>query len=192
MHALDGRGDVTRALQAVQARAPYAADELFRLVQGDLRTRAGRLRRLIRRDPLAQTTVLVDDAFLRLCAERGPWQNRDHFYGVATTTLRRLLLDLARHRQRRKRGGGQRPVELEDHVAALLPDADVLIDLDAGLVRLGALKSRWRKIAEMRVYLGLDNQAIADALDVSLSTVEHDWAFVRAWLHRELRVGESG
>lgn len=189
MHALEerpDRGDVTRALRAAQAREPGAADRLFWLVQDDLRARVTRLRRLVGPDPLAQTTALIDEAFLRLCAERTAWQNRDHFHGVATTTLRRLVLDLTRHRQRRKRGGGQPAVPLDDDLAALLPDHDFVLDLDAALERLGELKERWRRIAEMRVYLGLDNHAIASALDVSLSTVEHDWAFARVWLHREL------
>lgn len=189
MHALEerpGRDDITRALHATQAREPGASDRLFCLVQGDLRARVRWLRGLARKDPMAQTTVLVDDAFLRLCDERVVWQNRDHFYGVATTMLRRLMVDLARRRQRHKRGGGQSAVAIDDRLAALLPDPDFVLDFDAALGRLGALKERWRKIVEMRVYLGLDNPEIATALDVSLSTVEHDWPFVRAWLHREL------
>jgi RNA polymerase sigma factor (TIGR02999 family) len=178
--------DVTRALRAAQAREPGAGDRLFGLVQGELRARVARLRTGVRREVCSQTTSLVDDAFLRLNAERVTWQNRDHYLGVATLMVQRMILDLARRQQRRKRGGGEPSLGLPDDLTDLLPDPDFVLDLQAALERLGALRPRWRRIAELRAFGGLDNRTIAATLGVSLSTVEHDWAFVRAWLHREL------
>lgn len=180
-------GDITRALHASQAREEGAADRLFALVEPELRARVARLRAGARPDPCSQTTAVVHDAFLRLDGERGPWQNRDHYLGVATLAARRLVLDLARRQRRQKRGGGAADVDLPEHLADLLPDPDFVLDLQAALERLGELRPRWRQLAELRVFEGLDNQSIADVLEVSLSTVEHDWVFVRAWLHRELR-----
>ena len=179
-------GEITRALRAAQAREPGAGDRLFGLVHGELRARVTRLRAGARRDSCTQTTSLVDDAFLRLDAERMPWQSRDHYLGVATLIVQRLFLDLARRQQRHKRGGGVPAHDLPEHLADLLPDPDFVLDLQAALERLGALRPRWRQIAELRAFGGLDNRAIAATLGVSLSTVEHDWPFVRAWLHREL------
>lgn len=183
---LPEQGDITRALHALQAREVGAADRLFALVEQELRARVARLRAGARPDPCSQTTAVVHDAFLRLDGERGPWQNRGHYLGVATLTAQRLILDLARRQRRQKRGGGAADVDLPEHLADLLPDPDFVLDLQAAIERLGALRSRWRQLAELRTFGGLDNHSIAEALGVSLSTVEHDWAFVRAWLHREL------
>lgn len=179
------RDDFTRALRAAQAEEAGAADYLFRLVQGELRARVNRCHGALP-DPSSQTTSVVHDAFLRLGRERAPWQNRHHYLAVATRTVQRIILDLARRRQRRKRGGGQPPVQLADHLASFLPDPDFILDLQTALERLGAHNPRWRRIAELRAYGGLDNRGIATELGVSLSTVEHDWPFVRAWLHREM------
>lgn len=179
-------GEITRALHAAQAHEPGAAETLFRLVQHELRARVARLRSGGRRDPCSQTTSVVHDTFLRLDVERTPWRNHDHYFAIATLTAQRLVLDLARRGQRRKRGGAQRALDLDDHLAALLPDPDFLLDLQAAMERLGAMRPRWQQLAELRVFGGLDNHAIAATLGVSLSTVEHDWAFVRAWLHRAL------
>lgn len=179
-------GDITRALHASQAHEAGATAHLFALVEPELRARVARLRAGGRPDPCSQTTAVVHDAFLRLDGERAAWQNRDHYLGVATLTAQRLILDLARRQRRHKRGGGRPDVDLPEHLADQLPDPDLVLDLQAALERLGALRPRWRQLAELRVFVGLDNRGIADMLEVSLSTVEHDWAFVRAWLHREL------
>ncbi len=180
------RGTITLALQAAQARCPGAADQLFGLVEPELRRRVMRLRHLTRDDPMCQTTSLVHDAFLRLGAERTLWQNSSHYLAAATRTIKRLVLDLARRQQRCKRGGRMHAVELPDQVAARLPPMELLLDLETALDRLGRLRPRWQRIADMRVFGGMNSSAIAAVLGVSASTVEHDWAFVRAWLHREI------
>lgn len=187
MHAQDPEpGEITHALRASQTDETGAADRLFALVEPELRRRVARLRAGARPDPSSQTTAVVHDAFLRLSSERAQWQNRDHYLGVAAVTAQRLLHDLARHRSRRKRGGGAVNADLPEHLAGKHTDPDLLLDLQAALERLGGLRPRWRQLAELRILVGLDNQSIADALEVSLSTVEHDWVFIRAWLHREL------
>jgi RNA polymerase sigma factor (TIGR02999 family) len=183
------RGRITDALHAARCRQAGATEQLFRLIEPELRSRAARLRGRLPSDPGSQTTTLVHDTFLGLGAERTVWQNRDHYLAAATRTMKRLILDLVRSRRRLKRGGSRPIAELSDQFAARSRDLDLLLDLDAALERLGRLRPRWKQLAELRVFGGLSNPAIASVLGVSSSTVEHDWAFVRAWLHRDLARG---
>jgi len=146
------------------------------------------LRREQRRDHTLQTTALVHEAYLRLAGQRrSGWPDRAGFYAAAAQAIRRILIDHARRRARRKRGGpGARRVHLD---AAALETASCVIDvlaLDEALSRLAALTPRQARVVELRYFGGLTDDEIAAVLGVSRRTVQTDWHGARAWLYREL------
>ncbi|MBN8639087.1 MAG: sigma-70 family RNA polymerase sigma factor [Anaerolineae bacterium] len=107
--------------------------------------------------------------------------------------MRRILIDRARQRQRLKRGGNRRRVELPDAALATEPESDDLLALEEALARLEAKDPRKGQVVMLRYFAGLSNEETATVLGVSLATVKNDWAFARAWLHRELSAeGEDG
>ena len=114
------------------------------------------------------------------------WQNRAHFFAIAATAMRRILINYAHKRNAEKRGGGQVLATFEDGMAPRATNAEELITLDAALARLAGLSERQSKIVEYRFFGGLTHEEIAEVLDISVLTVGRDWRFVRAWLSREL------
>ncbi|MFO1055162.1 MAG: ECF-type sigma factor [Planctomycetota bacterium] len=179
-------GEITNALREMRSRAQVDADRVFALVEPELRWRVERECGRDHCSTLSQTTAIVHDAFLRLAQEQVCWKDRDHYFSVATLIVRRLLVDLARRERRAKRGGGRIRVALPADLVTATPDPGLVLDLDAAIERLRAMRPRWARLAELRVFGGLGNHEIAAVLGVALRTVEHDWHFVRAWLHREL------
>lgn len=135
-----------------------------------------------------QPTALVNEAYLRLVDQhRASWQNRSQFYGIAAQMMRRVLVDHARARQSEKRGGGHRPItldELRDPPADTSP-VDVL-DLNAALDKLATFDPSQARLVELRYFSGLNIEETADALGVSPATVKREWSVARAWLKREL------
>lgn len=177
---------LTRTLASAQAGETGALECLFPLVEPGLRARVGRQRARGLRPDQVPTTAVVHDAFFRLTRMRKPWRNRDHYFAMATVSVRRVLLDLAKAARRAGRRVEFAAV-VPDHVAAPVLDPDLVLDLDAAIDKLSAISVRWGKVAELHLYGGRNNHEIAATLDVSLRTVEHDWSYVRAWLHRELQ-----
>ena len=191
--------DVTRLLVRLSAGHPEAADRLFPLVYAEL-LRLARERLRHERDGHTLATVdLVHEAYLRLVdgATVG-WQDRAHFFAVASSVMRRLLVDWARARRTAKRGGGQSPLSLDggpggdlgvvllDHVAAPVRD-ETLLELDEALTRLAARSERQARVVECRYFGGLTIEETGEALGVSASTVKDDWRLARAWLVREMQ-----
>lgn len=135
-----------------------------------------------------QATALVNEAYLRLVGtnEQG-WENRAHFFGAAAQAIRRILTDHARARGRQKRGGGGRAIELDEGmlVSADEPAMD-MVALDGALVKLAEVDAQKARVVELRFFAGLTSEQTSLALGVSESTVARDWAFARAWLHREI------
>lgn len=164
-------------------------DALFEEVYSDLRRLASA--RLARERPghTLQATALVHEAWLRLAGQdRVRYQGRTHFLGVAAISMRRLLVDHARGRQRDKRGGDWARVTLGD-AADAAADALRLVDvltLDTAIERLAALDPRQARIVELRYFGGLTVPEVAEALGVSTRTVEQEWSHARAWLRRDL------
>jgi RNA polymerase sigma factor (TIGR02999 family) len=135
---------------------------------------------------------LVNEAYLRLLdIKEVQWQDRDHFFAVAATVMRRILVDASRFRGAQKRGDGVRPVPLEDAEGAIDAGPHDLLALDEALQKLEALDARKAKIVELRFFVGLSVEQAALALSVSAETVKRDWRLAKAWLRQELSDGHS-
>lgn len=180
--------DVTALLHQATTGAPGAADRLLALVYADLRDIAERHLRRERPDHTLQATELVHEAYLRLVDQtRCEWQNRAHFLGVASTAMRRILVDHARTRLSEKRGGGAPRLAL-DEALCVGDDAgsETLLALDLALQRLSAEYPAIGHLVELRFFGGLLHEECAAVLGCSARTISRQWEFAKAWLYREL------
>src|SRR5262249_54940483 len=136
---------------------------------------------------LLQTTALINEAYVRLMgSQRISWQNRSHFFGIAARVMRRVLVDFARARSYKKRGGGL-PHLAVDEAQAITPATDPdLVALDEALTALAKVDERKAQVVEMRFFGGLKEEEIAVILGVSPRTVRGDWKFAKSWLLRRL------
>ena len=184
-------GDVTRLLRAWSDGEKGALERLIPLMEGELRRLARMYMAHERRGHTLQPTALVNEAFLRLTgAQRVRWQDRAHFLGISARLMRRVLVDHARSRGYRKRGGGAQLVTLnEGLVAAPEPAVDV-VALDRALEKLAALDPRQCRVIELRFFGGLTVEETAEVLHVSPDTVKRDWRLAKLWLLRDLE-GDS-
>lgn len=165
-----------------------ALEQLTPLVEAELRRLARTYMRRERRGHTLQTTALVNEAFLRLTGARSiGWQDRAHFLGIAARLMRRVLVDHARARGYRKRGGGAHRVTLDEGVIASPAPTFNLIALDRALEALAAVDARKSKVIELRFFGGLSVEETASVLGVSVDTVMRDWKLAKAWLLKELR-----
>jgi|SoiMethySBSTD1v2_1073268.scaffolds.fasta_scaffold17012_3 RNA polymerase sigma-70 factor (ECF subfamily) len=174
------------------ARLPLdaAADSLALAAYHELRRLAHAYLRGERSGHTLQTTALVHEAYLRLVRQDpATFDERARFIGTAAHVMRHILVDYARARKRRKRGGDDFRVPLDESVAIVDPaQADQWEALDGALDRLATLSARQAKIVELRYFGGLTVEEAASVLNVSPKTVKRDWAAARAWLRRELTV----
>ena len=179
--------DVTRILPAIEQGDLKAAEQLLPLVYDELRKLAAR--RLTREQPgqTVQATALVHEAYIRLVGrdEARRWEGRDHFFAAAAQAMRRILVDNARRKGARKRGGGleRRPL---DEVAAPQPD-DELLALDDALQALAAADPVKARLVELRYFAGMTGEQAARVLGISPATADRHWAFAKAWLRNEVR-----
>lgn len=157
------------------------------MVYQELRQRAAARLRRERPGHVLQPTALVNEAYLRLAGQQHVnWQNRAHFFGVASEMMRRILVDHARRRKMAKRSGGWARITLDDAVAQCqLPDVDVL-DLNTALTELASFDQRKSRVAELRFFGGLTPDEMALTLGISRATVDRDWQAARAWLYRRI------
>lgn len=167
-------------------------DRAFEIVYGELRGLARALMDLERSNHTLQPTALVHEAYSRLIDQkRVEWQDRVHFFGIASRAMRQILVEHARKKSAAKRGGELRKVPLDDQILpATAPDSRIL-DLDEAMRRLADLDERTARVVEMRVFGGLTAEEVALVLGVSRRTVQNDWKFARMWLGRELSEGTS-
>jgi RNA polymerase sigma factor (TIGR02999 family) len=179
--------EVTQLLLAWSQGDQAALDRLIPLVHAELRRLAKHYMRKEQIGHGMQTTALVNEAYLRLIdAQHVRWQDRAHFLAVSARLMRRVLVDFARTRDRRKRGGGIRQVSLDEApVIGQERDRD-LVALDEALSELAELDGRKGQVVELRFFGGLTVEETAEALDVSCETVRRDWRLARAWLRRRL------
>jgi len=175
---------VTRLLEAWSSGDLRARDELMPMVYAELRRRAAAHLKRERPDHTLRPTDLLHETYLRLCAQNAGFKNRDHFFGVASRLMRRVLVDHARARSAAKRGKALR-VTLADDVAVAAPAAN-LLEAEATLDELVALDEREAQVVELRFFGGLTFEETARVLGVSVATAKSDWAHARAWLFARL------
>jgi RNA polymerase sigma factor (TIGR02999 family) len=185
--------EVTQILHAIAEGDPSAASQLLPLVYDELRKLAAR--RLAHQDPgqTLQPTALVHEAYLRLVGdpEGSHWDNRGHFFAAAAEAMRRILVENARRKGRRKRGGGLTRLDLDAAEQVAVPEVhEDLIALDEALTKLAAVDPQGAQLVQLRYFAGLSIPEAAKALGVSPRTADRLWAFARAWLLRE--VGGDG
>ncbi len=179
--------DVTQLLLAWRGGDKAALDQLIPLVYDELHAAAHRYLRRERAGHTLQTTALVNEVYLRLVdAHRMPWQNRAHFFAITAQLMRQILIEFARRRQKLKRGGGARPVSLDEALTIAPGRSAELIALDDALRVLEQVNARQSKIVELRFFGGLTEEETAEALGVSPRTVRSDWSVAKVWLLREL------
>ena len=184
---MDEPGEVTRLLHELSAGREGAIDDLFPLVYDELhRIAASHMRREGEAHTL-QPTALVHEAYLKLVGQaRAQWDGRTHFLCVASSAMRRILVDHARARLSHKRGAELHRVDINDVLErAAATDAD-LLDVHEALERLAAFDQRAARVVELRFFGGLTVEEAASALDVSRRTVEGEWTHAKAWLRHEL------
>ena len=168
---------------------PAARDRLMPIVYGELRRLAHHYMRGERSGHTLETTALVNEAYLRLVGiDALQWRDRAHFFAMAATLMRRVLVDYARQRARDKRGAGVSVTSLDENAVAPQSAVDVLA-LDEALDRLAVVDPQQSRVVELRFFAGLSVQETAEALGISPATVKRDWATAKLWLYNELTTG---
>jgi RNA polymerase sigma factor (TIGR02999 family) len=162
----------------LDALAPRVYDELRRIAAAYIRRE--------RPGQTLQATALVNEAYLRLAGAGTPWQDKQHFVGIAARSMRQILIERARARGAQKRWAGLNRVSLSDSLAVANDPEAMLPALDEALERLARIDAEQAKIVELRYFAGLSIEETADALGISPATLKRRWALARAWLFREL------
>lgn len=182
-------GEITRFLNAASKGDPAAREQLAPLIYQELRALAGRQYRGQGRDLTLQPTDLVHEAFARLVKIEATWESRTHFFSVAATAMRRILVDHARARKAEKRGAGHQPLDIDELAVAFEERSVDLVKLDDALTKLSTFDPMKSKLVELRFFGGLTIPDAAGHLGMSRATAERAWALARAWLHREIVAG---
>lgn len=182
------QNQITQLLGAINKGDDAALDRLFPLIYEELLILA---RRKLYSGPAMQTfdsVALVNEAYLKLVdAPQIHSQNRAQFFALASKAMRRILIDHARHKQRKKRGGGERPLPLDEATVVLAANQPVdLLDLDDALKKLADINEEASQVVECRYFGGLTLEETSQALDIPLSRVRRRWDFARAWLYDQL------
>jgi RNA polymerase sigma factor (TIGR02999 family) len=183
--------NVTQLLLAWGAGDQAARDELLPLVYEELGRMAHRHLRQERQGHTLQTSALINEAYLRLVDQPVSWQNRAHFFGIASRLMRQILVDYAIRRQRQKRGGQWQQISLAEVDNLAQRQATDLLALDEVLKSLAEVDPRKSQVVELRFFGGLTIEETAEVLRVSTVTVERDWRLARTWLLRELSRGSD-
>ena len=179
-------GAVTQLLVELKNSQQEAAPKLFDLLYEELRRMAQRYLQQECREHTLQATALIHEAYLRLVDNRQDWQNRAHFFGIASSAMRRVLVDHARAKHAAKRPGSQQRVDLDAAPVSGDVRYDNLIAIDRALERLGQIDRRQERIVELRYFGGLTERETAEILGISLITVQRDWAVAKTWLRAEI------
>lgn len=195
--------DVTQLLDELRAGDESALDRLLPIVYDELRRIAhGQRRRNLRPGETLDTTALVHEAYFKLATAASKLENREHFYAVAATAMRQLLVDRARRHLSQKRGGDVPKLSLDDqerpleHLLAgegdrVTEEAVFVVDLDRALRDLARENERYLRIVECRFFAGMTALETARALELSERTVRRDWLKARVWLELYFQGGQS-
>ena len=178
---------VTVLLAKARSGDPSALADVFPLIYDELRRLA---QQQLQREPDGHTlspTALVHEAYMRLIDySRMEWQGRAHFMAVASTAMRRILVDHARGHRSAKRGGMLKRISIDDVELGAEDRAELLIAIDDALGRLKELDARQAQVVECRFFGGMTEEETAEALGIGLRTAKRDWAKAKSWLHREI------
>jgi RNA polymerase sigma factor (TIGR02999 family) len=183
--------EITRILAAIEQGDAHAAEQLLPLVYDALRSlAAGKLGREQPGQTL-QATALVHEAYLRLVdvEKARNWKSRGHFFAAAAEAMRHILVDRARRKRSRKRGGDRVRVELDEANFAAAEDAGEVLAVDEALAGLAVADAQAAELVKLRYFAGLSIPEAAEALNLSSRSADRLWAYARAWLRRA--IGES-
>jgi RNA polymerase sigma factor (TIGR02999 family) len=185
-------GDVTQLLHKLRRGNAQAADELVPLIYGELKRLASACMRRERPGHTLQATALVHEAYLKLLGQREvEWHDRAHFFAVAATLMRRVLLDHARKRHTAKRGAAPHKATLDESLLISDEHLEDVLAMDECLTRLAAFDPRQARLVELRFFAGLDVEEVAKIMSISTATVKREWASAKAWLNREMTKGKA-
>ena len=180
--------EITRILRAWSGGDREAVDDLMPLVYDELHKVAAQYLRKQRSDHTLQPTALVNEAYLKLIdISSVSWQDRAHFFAVASQTMRHVLVDHARGRNREKRGGGAQKVSLDEAVSFREQSGSGRSSRsDESMRELAAIDEKQSKIVELRFFGGLTVEETAVVLRISPATVKREWRIAKAWLHNRM------
>src|SRR5262245_30989719 len=178
-------GDVTRILDDIGAGNPLAAEQLLPLVYEELRRLAAQKLSHEKEGQTLDATGLVHDAYLRLVGDQ-KFENRRHFFAAAAEAMRRILVDRAREHQSLKRGGDRQRLRFDQISLEAERTPTEFLALHEAISKLAVQHPRKAELVKVRFFAGLTNQQAADALGISTSTADNDWAYARAWLRVEI------
>jgi len=179
---------VTRLLVEMREGADHLYDELFSIVYDNLKTIANRQLNKEYNNITLSKTSLVHEVYLKLMDHNDvDWQDRAHFYAIVSKCMRQILIDHARKKSAKKRGGGKKAITYLDGLMKLEQSADQLINLDSALNRLKKLNPRLVRVVECRYFGEISISDTAAALGISEKTVNRDWKKAKGWLHKELK-----
>ena len=180
--------DITHILSKLENGDASSTEELLPLVYGELKRLAAARLANEKAGQTLQATALVHEAWLRLTGGSSPekWNSRGHFFSAAAEAMRRILINRARDKQRQKRGGGRRRIELDEIQLALDTPSDQLLALDEAMQHLATEDSDSAQLVNLRFFGGLSHGEAAEAMGISRRTADRYWAYARAWLVTEL------
>lgn len=181
-------GDVTQILHAIDSGDSQAAGKLLPLVYGELRRLAAHKMANEKAGQTLQATALVHEAWIRVAgSDRQRWRGRKHFFSAAAESMRRILVDNARRKQRIRHGGGMERVDVEAVNLPIAQNDEKCLRVNDYLEQLAVEDPDKAEIVKMRVFAGMSVGEIAAVLECSEKTVQRHWNFAKAWLTRELK-----
>lgn len=177
---------ITRLLQDWSHGDARAQEALASVIYRELRHLARNYMMRERRNHTLQATALVHEAYMRLVAQRSEWKSRAHFFAVASSMMRRILVDHAKQHLASKRGSGTPKMSLDEALTVSAEPNFDLVALNDALTTLGEMDPQRARIVELRFFGGLSNEESAEVLGISPATVQRQWAGARAWLYHEM------
>jgi RNA polymerase sigma-70 factor, ECF subfamily len=191
---MDQPGDITGLLAQWRDGDAAVEAQIVDAVYHELHEIARRYARMERAGHSLQPTALVNEAYVRLVSRRSSWKNRAHFFGVAATLMRRILIDHARRSRAGKRGDGLPLVSFDENFVERSARSGLttahlenVIAVDEALTKLAAVDARQSRIVELRFFAGMTSREIAEVLGIGERTVDREWAVAQAWLYGQLR-----
>ena len=185
--------EVTRILNKIEGGDPTAASQLLPLVYDDLKRLAAYKMANERPGQTLQATALVHDAYIRLVGSNGSqdWNSRGHFFAAAAESMRRILIDNARKKQRIRHGGGRKRVDLDVVNVADPQNYEFLDALDKAIDGLAEESPAAAQVVKLRFFAGLTIEQVAESLQVSMRTANRHWAYAKAWLYQQISEDEE-